>query len=268
MKRIHVVGLSPRSGTTLMMELIAHCFDIQAYAKHEMSILRSPQTSVDTFVSKKPHEFKIANRISKKNSDIWVVLMIRDPRDIIVSKHDIDPDVYFTPLTQLQKSYSTFIKDTHSKRLITVKYEELVKNPDAIQHQLEQNISFLSATCQFSDFQGNSSICQKSLQAMGGARKIETSSIGNWKDHLPRVKSQIDCHGSIDKMLMHLGYEENTQWHELLHGIISDNSYSHIPRNPYLNLKSLRKKIRFYQDMIRYFLRMPKCKEIIIKSSD
>lgn len=51
--RLHIVG-RPRSGTTLLMELMATCFENQVACKHEMSIFTPPTKGSKLYFSKKP----------------------------------------------------------------------------------------------------------------------------------------------------------------------------------------------------------------------
>ena len=51
-KRIHVVGLSARSGTTLMVELLVASYEIDGHAEHEMSIFERPDVKNGVFFSK------------------------------------------------------------------------------------------------------------------------------------------------------------------------------------------------------------------------
>ena len=46
MRRIHIVGCGPRTGTTLMAELMGTCFDINASCQHEESVFALPDAAV------------------------------------------------------------------------------------------------------------------------------------------------------------------------------------------------------------------------------
>ena len=41
MERLHIVGLGPRTGTTLLAECMATCFEIDAFEPHEASLCAS-----------------------------------------------------------------------------------------------------------------------------------------------------------------------------------------------------------------------------------
>ena len=42
MRRIHIVGSSPRTGTTLLTELLTCCFQPEGFCEHELSIFSEP----------------------------------------------------------------------------------------------------------------------------------------------------------------------------------------------------------------------------------
>ena len=68
-----------------------------------------------------------------------------------------------------------------------------------------------------------------SLQALGSLRPIDRSSMGVWRQHLPRVAGQLRIHGSISDDLIRYGYEPNRDWEVLLEGIEPDLKASHQP---------------------------------------
>lgn len=262
MKRIHIVGMSPRTGTTLMMELMASCFEFEAYADHEMSILYAPITPVKTFCSKHPGELTIMQHINDPN--VWVICMIRDPRDVIVSKHRKAPDYYWTDLKNY-KTYRAAFEELCRKnsRVIPVMYEDLVKNPDKVQDDLEKQIPFLKRVFNFSEFDKVASPTEGAVAALGGVRKITGSSIGNWRNHLPRVKAQIELHGDISEDLIRFGYETDKSWMAQLVDVQAVDG----PPRPGQGPDPLRAKVQRIERMIKFLLYrigFPRRKEVII----
>jgi hypothetical protein len=47
---------------------------------------------------------------------------------------------------------------------------------------------------------------------MGGVRAIAPASVGVWKEHLPRIKAQIETHRDISGDLIEFGYEPDRKW--------------------------------------------------------
>ena len=96
-KRVHVVGLSPRSGTTLMVELLVASYETDWHAEHEMSIFDRPGAKNGIFCSKNSPDLLVIRRLLWIDSNLWAINMVRDPRDIVVSKHQNDPSNRFDP---------------------------------------------------------------------------------------------------------------------------------------------------------------------------
>lgn len=92
MKRIHIVGCGPRSGTTLLCEMMIACFEIDLYGKHENTIYTRPWRHAELFLTKKPMDILVAESVLNVMSNLYVIFMLRDPRDMIVSKHGLDPN--------------------------------------------------------------------------------------------------------------------------------------------------------------------------------
>lgn len=153
MKRVHIIG-PPRSGTTLMLELMITGFQFSMVSKNEVSFLDFPQNIPQdaTICTKIPRDHMLVRDIIDKDSSLWFISMVRDPRDIITSRHGKRPDIYWANLRQWKEwllNTKTYKQHTH---LIEVRYEELVKSPDYIQQQLSEQLPFLPIAHLFSDY--------------------------------------------------------------------------------------------------------------------
>lgn len=264
-KRVHIVGLGPRTGTTLMMELMVHCYEFDAYANHEMSLLDVPNIPVDRFCSKEPSELKRAVKRLKRNPGLWVICMIRDPRDVVVSRHRRRPALYWSNLDIWKHHFHCFSKYQDLNRLVAIKYEELVQNPDEVQTQIESQIPFLRRLHRFSRFHEIATPVEQSVMALGGVRQISTNSIGNWRHHLPRLKAQIQNHGSVSPALFELGYEVDDGWESVLDGVESDNGINAFAEHRLIRLT--RRPYRTLKWRLRRLLRRPYRRRIIAKAS-
>jgi hypothetical protein len=262
MKRVHIVGLSPRTGTTLMMELMAHCFRFDAVADHELSILDVPDIEVGRFCSKHPTELEISMKVLERNPELWIICMVRDPRDIISSKHKKMPDCYWTNLRLWNREFKRYLQFRKSDRFIEVRYEDLVSKPDRIQEMLKERIPFLEQKERFSDFHQVAKPGQKAADALGGIREISTSSVGNWRNHLPRVKAQLEIHGDITDSLIDLGYESDAGWKSCLDDVEPDNGKGNISDAE--QNKSLNKRFRNFKRKLRLVFNRPRKRKVIL----
>ena len=220
MKRIHIVGASPRTGTTLMAEAMIACFNIDLYIDHENRISAKPPRGGNIFLTKDPQDIVIARPLLKIWPDLYIIYMIRDPRDIITSKHPKDPDRYWTHLKfwKICTPYGRKLKD--HPHFITIRYEDLVRDPDGTQGLLIERMPFLVKEAAFSRFHEVSAPSPGSVLALRKVRPISSASAGRWQNHLPRVVGQLLQHGPITKELIEFGYETDDSWLEELEGLI------------------------------------------------
>src|SRR5687768_1273998 len=104
MKRVHIVG-APRTGTTLMMLGLTHAFEFDYAPDVETSVLVPPPPQTQFACSKLPREVMVAERLLAVDPDQYFICMERDPRDVIVSKHERAPDRYWVSLHNLRRAW-------------------------------------------------------------------------------------------------------------------------------------------------------------------
>lgn len=227
MKRIHIVGSGPRTGTTLIAEMAIACFEIDLYTEHEDNIYTLPPRPAEIFLTKKPRDVLVVGPMLRTMPNLYVIYMVRDPRDTITSKHREDPHRYWAGL-RYWKTYTIYgEKLQHLPRCITVRYEDLVTKPDEVQALLMEQMPFLKKRAAFSRYHEVAKPSKDSLKALGSLRPIGGNSVGKWRQHLPRVAGQLQKHGSIAKDLIKYGYEKDDAWLEELQGVKPDLSESH-----------------------------------------
>jgi hypothetical protein len=241
MERLHIVGLGRRTGTTLLAECMAACFEIDAVEQHEASLCQH-RKNVDIYLTKNPVDLHIVGPRFWIDPHLHVIAMLRDPRDVIVSKHKLNPDRYWAPLRFWKRHFRIMQRLLPHKRFLVVRYEDLVQEPDAIQEMVMSKFPFLRRKARFSDFHKFARPSAKSLNAMGPLRPFDSSSIGNWRNHLPRIAGQLSIHGSITGELIELGYERDESWLGALEGVTPDLSPSHIPEHMDLRVWRIRRR--------------------------
>jgi len=225
-KHIHIVGCLPRSGTTLMTELMITCFDIDGYTDHEYSIFKEFLQPCQILCTKKPNDIKRVAYPLSVNSDLFVIYLLRDPRDAISSrshKNNREDKKIWGNLADWFKHQAIAHSLAQHPRFITVKYEDLVTNPDNVQQAIQQQLPFLKVKAKFSEYHLQAKPSNKSDAALGGVRPISPISIGNWKKGKPYLKAQIQRYGDLSDILIDLGYEKNKEWLAELDGIKADN---------------------------------------------
>tara|TARA_R110002096_G_scaffold61775_9_gene153452 strand:+ start:6491 stop:7222 length:732 start_codon:yes stop_codon:yes gene_type:complete len=227
MHRIHIVGASPRTGTTLLAEAMLACFDIDLHGGHETRIFARPPRPGRIFLTKAPRDILLAERALAANPALNVVYLLRDPRNIIVSKHRRAPDRYWAGL-KFWKAYTPVARRlADHPRFITVRYEDLIRDPDRVQEQLRARLPFLDVTAPFSRFHEVARPADDALTALGGVRPIAAQRFDQWRDHRPRIVGQMQQHGSLAADLIEFGYEPDDAWLAELDGIEPDLSPSY-----------------------------------------
>lgn len=268
-ERVHIVGCGPRSGTTLLTELMRTSFNIDLTIDHEATMSTMPPRKGRVFLTKKPRDIVVVGEALKRMENLTVLYMVRDPRDMVVSKHGKSPDEYYASL-KYWKHYSECGKELAGHpRFLTIKYEELVSDPDGMQEMISEKIPFLEKTRNFSDYGPETKVSEGSRQALKSVRKITSKSIGSWKNHLPRVKQQIQLHGGITQDLINHGYEDSHHWEEILDEVKAGDFKSH--RGEFFTKKEMnklhrRKKIKAHLAVIGHSTPVLSVKSLFYRS--
>lgn len=227
MKRIHIVGVSPRTGTTLLAEAIKNCFKIDYATEHEDELYSRAPNNPDIFLSKCPKDIMKIEPSLKIDPHLYILCMLRDPRDIIVSRHRKDPERYWAGL-KFWKLYTKQLEHLNNKsRFTLIRYEHFVSNPDEVQDLISRNIPFLKKIVPFSKYHEVAEVSESSNKALGGIRPIKPSSIDKWRTNKQRVVGQLKIHGSISNDLIQYGYENDYKWLDELENVEPDFEPSH-----------------------------------------
>ena len=253
MKRVHIVGC-PRSGTTLLMELLATCFASGGYCEHELSIFE-PVAEVDgVYFTKQPNDIKQLRHIFPADPQLHIIYMGRDPRAVITSKHRESPGQYFCNYRVWHECDQAAAGFAAHPRFLRLRYEDLVGDPDAVQQQIQDRFPFLERLHAFSEYQQFAHPSEASQRAMNGLRAVNKESLQKWHAHLPRIAAQLAAHPQLAQDLVRLGYEADESWLHLLNGVEAKEFPCRYPeRKPYL--KDWERDLRVYLKSRRYLRR-------------
>ncbi len=265
MDHVHIVALAPRTGTTLLMELMVSCFDFDGYADHELGLRYQPAEKVERYCSKNPsvRDVKLALSALRRWPGLWIICLVRDPRDIVVSRHRQQPDAYWANLHMILRCVPFFRAARQHERFLVVRYEDLARHPNAVQSRLSKEIPFLRKRFDFSEFSQIANPTSGAVEALGGVRPVSPSSVGRWKNELPRLKAQIQRHGDIDGLLSELGYGNDVRWREMLDTVDADNGRSYWEDMPRRRTKLRISDCHLYHDL-RFHLGIPAKRPIIV----
>ncbi|MGH2778938.1 MAG: sulfotransferase [Actinomycetota bacterium] len=169
-----------------MIELLVASFKIDGHADHEMSVFAQPDQAYKLFCSKRPGDLLSVGPRLRVDETLWVINMIRDPHDVVVSRHARAPSKYWVHLGVWKRRRGAVKRLARNPKFITVRYEDLVNDPDRVQRELEGRMPFLERTAAFSEFHKQATPSERAIEALGGVRPIETSRIGNRRHAGPR----------------------------------------------------------------------------------
>ncbi|MEQ1899854.1 MAG: sulfotransferase [Devosia sp.] len=232
MNRIHIVGVNPRTGTTLMAECMRLCFDIACWEPHEAS-LRRLRRCKGVYLTKTPYEIEHVGMRLRLDPRFHVICMVRDPRDVVVSRHGGQPDKYWrhTSLRLFRARWAIAQQWLDHPRFMLVRFEDLIEQPDRVQERIAARFPFLVRTGDFSSFHQRGDVSEPSRLALNGVRPIDAANRAKWRSHATRLEQQLQESGPIDAELLALGYETDADW-TTRHGIAADPAIVPRPVRP------------------------------------
>jgi hypothetical protein len=209
-----IIG-SWRCGTTLMFFSFSTGFKDVESSYEESYALETWLPPGKWRVSKKPNDAHIMTDIIDK-IDPYFIALIRDPRDAIRSWKAQKND-YHLDFKEWQRNQDC-IEQHMGPKVIRIRYEDLVKDPNGVQLQMCARIPGLEIKRKFSEchtaFPQDSSI----LWQLDGVRPMEPSRIGIWQNQKSRIREQLEQHPEMQSELERYGYEHDSSWQELLYG--------------------------------------------------
>ena len=71
MQRLHIVGC-PRSGTTLLIELVSTCFANSGHCAHEISVFEPVPVTTGVYITKQPNDIRQVHHIFHRDeTPLW-----------------------------------------------------------------------------------------------------------------------------------------------------------------------------------------------------
>lgn len=231
-RHIHIVACSPRSGTTLLHEAMVTCFKFDKYYDHEIRFNLVAADDGQLLITKRPKDVMYMPAVID-DPNLNVIYVLRDPRDVIVSRHGKNKDMYYSNIRLWREMHGYSTSMSEHDRFLQVRYEELVNDPDAVQSEIAAKFPWLEQKHKFSEYHEHAEVSEKSRLAMDSVRPIAPTSIGVWKKHLGRIKGQQAIHGSLTPDLVACGYESDDAWESVLETAEPDFSKSRYPEKKY-----------------------------------
>lgn len=253
LNRLHIVGC-PRSGTTLLLELVANCFEVDERSQFEFSIFKTFDTTSGVVVSKQPTDIVHLQPLMASDPHLHVIHIIRDPRAVVASKHTAIKG-YFSNYRIWKECELASRRLLGHPRFLQIHYEDLATDPDNIQQRILQAFPFLQSKHRFSEFADYATPGKAATEALNGLRAVDSASIRKWHQHLSRVKAQLLRFPALQDDLEYYGYENDARWQLMLAGVVPQQfPCRYCDSAEYL--KNWEKRLRVYLKTRRYLRRL------------
>ena len=231
-RHLHIVACSPRSGTTLLHEAMVTCFIFDKHYDHEIRFNLVSGNDGQRLITKRPKDIMYMPAVID-DPDFFVIYVLRDPRDVIVSRHGKNKDMYYSNIRLWREMHGYATSITGHDRFLQVRYEEFVTNPNAVQAEISARFPWLEKRYEFSEYHEHARVSEESKLAMYSVRPIAPTSVGVWTKHLGRIKGQQAIHGSLTPDLVKSSYELDDAWESVLDSVEPDFSRSRYPEKVY-----------------------------------
>lgn len=251
-KQIVICGF-PRSGTSLLYNMLAAALPDFARDAFEASALASIWRFEDR-LSKLPLDVLRMEELARCNvhaKTLHVIAPLRDPRDLVTSVHPNVPNDYFIGweasyrvglgeagapqpvmpgIGRIESALQALARDPRFD-LVRVRYEDLVRNPDAVERRLAEHLG-LAFQVHLADFHREGERLPYRYDAShlrSGAdptlareeAPLDVSRIGRWREpaHRERIRDQFGEHPELLTLVRAWGYEEDDVWFAAYAGV-------------------------------------------------
>jgi hypothetical protein len=242
-KHIVICGY-PRGGTSLLYNMISasiggfHCEEFEVPAVQRLH--RS-----GNYVTKFPLDILNIDEIVHRNAlfkDMYFIVLIRDVRDLVTSRHPLVPDRYFigykSSLWPQDPKFSKWhygapgieaifqaIRAGASRRdinVLTLRYEDLVRDTDGTQKRIE-DFTDLKFSASFKSYHQreykhaykyNGRYEAKDASLARESTPVDASRVSKWKqpEHASIIYQQFSKYPELFDILIEYGYERDRTW--------------------------------------------------------
>lgn len=212
------------------------CFRTNKHYDHEIRFHLVTAKHNDVVITKRPKDTMYMPDVID-DPNLYVIYVMRDPRDVIVSRHGKNREMYYSNIRLWRELHACARPLFGHDRFLCIRYEDFVNNPDVTQSRITAKFPWLEKQYKFSEYHQHAQVSEKSKVAMRNVRPIAPSSVGVWRKHLGRIVEQQAIHGSMTPDLVDCGYESSSNWETVLDGVLADKSGSLYPEKTHLWLK-------------------------------
>jgi hypothetical protein len=208
-----------RSGTTLLQMMMENAMPAARRFGRETSAWRAATyawRNHDVVISKMPKDlFQIAALrafYANRGTNLRVLLMCRDPRDVLTSRHEQVCNDYCVTVDAWRRNYWAFTAHRGEPDVLVVRYEDLVGDVRTWQTRIEA-FTGEKATLPFQDFHTQDRPDFHKM-TLNGLRPVEQSRIQRWArpEYAGRIRQLLREIPEFTDALVELGYESDDRW--------------------------------------------------------
>jgi hypothetical protein len=222
---IYIQGCA-RSGNTLMRELCACSFrdaelvmvsknNSELALKHIVTPLKvaNEKDLAKVYIVSRDAETSMSMDAEMMRSceGLKVIWMLRNPLDVLTSEHGSHPGQFYVGPKRVIQSLELYKKFKDEPQVLTVRYEELISNPNAVQQEIAAAFK-LESTCNFTESYKHFPSFRENVQAMHSIRPIDSNSVDKWKKnpaHRDYLKKILAEHQALIPLARDCGYKTN-----------------------------------------------------------
>jgi len=220
--KTHVVICGfPRSGSTLLQLMAATCVaELRSFDREESGLVaaRVFLRNHRYMLTKLPRDIywidEIREYYANRMANVRFIITLRDPRDLLTSKHKGRPDEYYVSCERWKTIYDHYRYVLHFDDVLVVRFEDLIDEVDRIEQQLTAFIGW-EQVASFRSFYARDKGKFNTI-ALGDIRPLDRKGIGRWRkpEHRDRIKNILSEMPDLPKYLIELGYESDKSWIE------------------------------------------------------
>lgn len=215
----------PRTGSTLLQLMAQSCLDDVRIFDGEVEALDviAHFSRSGRLLTKCPDDILRVDQIADayaahESAHAEFVITVRDPRDILTSKHAAYTQArgYYVTIDRMLAQWKAVRNARQRQDTCIVRYETLVTNPDQVQALFLDKYQWPSLT-DFAHYHEKAETCvQDSMThgALGGVRPVDDEHLYRWRadTHALRIRELLNDMPELTDMCIDLGYETNDHW--------------------------------------------------------
>ncbi len=233
-RHIHIVACSPRSGTTLLHEAMVTCFRIDRHYDHEIRFHQVEAEIDEILVTKRPKDTMYMPAVLDDDPELYVIYVMRDPRDVICSRHGKNREQYYSNIRLWRQMHSYAKKMRGHPRFLEIRYEDFVSDPDGTQDLIAQKFPWLEKKHKFSEYHEYAEISEKSVTAMHSIRPIAPTSVEHGQNFLAASRASRCSMARLRRTSWNVAMRHSADWEKVLDDVEPDLAPSRYPEKLYI----------------------------------